>query len=74
MSSPNNGTAVPVSVPVPIPMALSPKDHEKQTQTQKHAPHPYKGFVAGVFSGATKLIGTSSRRSEDQSALKLASI
>ncbi|RPB22628.1 mitochondrial carrier [Terfezia boudieri ATCC MYA-4762] len=57
MSSPNNGTTVPVPVPVPvpapIPVELSPKDHEKQTR--KHAPHPYKGFVAGVFSGVTKL-------------------
>ncbi|KAF8436106.1 mitochondrial carrier domain-containing protein [Terfezia claveryi] len=57
MSSPNNGTSapvlVPVPVPAPIPVELSPKDHEKQTR--KHAPHPYKGFVAGVFSGVTKL-------------------
>ncbi|KAF8417849.1 mitochondrial carrier domain-containing protein [Tirmania nivea] len=53
MSPPNDGTAVPVPVPAPIPMELSPKARKKQTQ--KHGPHPYKGFVAGIFSGMAKL-------------------
>lgn len=44
-------------VPVPVPVPVELVEKKRTTEIAKHGVAPYKGFVAGVFSGVMKLAG-----------------